>query len=125
MAQLAPLGRYTFLAAALIVPGCRSSRTPPSAVSEYAPAGRCRACHAQIAKSYHSVAMARSVYRPAEANVIEDYSTRNQFFHAPSNRHYRMLRRDRRFFQRRFQLDAQGKEMNAFEQEVTHIIGSG
>jgi len=69
--------------------------------------------------------MARSLYRPNEANRIEDYSGRNQFFHAASYRYYRMFRRDGKFFQRRYQPGARGNEENAFEQEVTYIIGSG
>jgi len=36
-----------------------------------------------------------------------------------------MFRRDGKFFQRRYQLDAQGREENAFEQEITYIVGSG
>ena len=68
--------------------------------------------------------MARSFYRPASDNVVEDYEKNNRFFHAASNRHYRMLRRDGRFFQQRYQL-RQGREVNLFEHEVHYIIGSG
>ena len=68
--------------------------------------------------------MARSFYRPAADNVIEDYEKNNRFFHAASNRHYSMLRRNGRFFQQRYQLQ-QGREVNLFEQEVHYIIGSG
>ena len=68
--------------------------------------------------------MARSFYRPAPSNILEDYEKNNRFFHAASNRHYRMLRRDGRFFQQRFQLK-QGREVNLFEQEIHFIIGSG
>jgi hypothetical protein len=68
--------------------------------------------------------MARSFYRPAADSVIEDYEKNNRFFHAASNLHYRMLRRDGRFFQQRYQLD-QGREVNLFEQEIHYVIGSG
>jgi len=68
--------------------------------------------------------MARSFYRPDAINVIEDYETNNHFSHLASDRHYRMLRREGRFFQQRYQLQ-QGREVNLFEQEVHYIIGSG
>ncbi len=85
----------------------------------------CQSCHAEIYRSYGEVAMARSFYRPSPDNVIEDYSRENHIHHAPSNRHYRMIQREGRFYQRRYQLDAGGKEKNVLEREVTHIIGSG
>lgn len=85
----------------------------------------CQSCHAEIYRSYGEVAMARSFYRPSPDNVIEDYTRENHFHHVPSNRHYRMIQREGRFYQRRYQLDAGGKEKNVLEREVTHIIGSG
>ena len=85
----------------------------------------CRPCHAEIFRNYQKVAMGRSFYKPSTDNVVEDYTTDNHFFHAPSNRHYRMVQRDGKFFQRRYQLDDQGREKNVFELEVTHIMGSG
>jgi hypothetical protein len=69
--------------------------------------------------------MARSFYRPTPGNVIEDYERNNHLFHVASNRHYRMIRRGDRFFQQRYQRDADGRESHLFEQEVTFIIGSG
>jgi tetratricopeptide (TPR) repeat protein len=69
--------------------------------------------------------MARSFYRQTPDNVIEDYERNNHLFHADSNRHYRMIRRGDRFFQQRYQRDADGRESHLFEQEVTFIIGSG
>ncbi len=85
----------------------------------------CQSCHAEIFRSYGEVAMARSFYRPSAENVIEDYTRENHFYHAPSNRHYRMVQREGRFFQRRYRLDSDGKEKNVLEWEVNWIIGSG
>ena len=85
----------------------------------------CQSCHAEIYRSYAEVAMARSFYRPSPDNVIEDYTRENHFHHAPSNRHYRMIQREGRFFQRRYQLDSDGNENNILEREVAWIIGSG
>jgi len=69
--------------------------------------------------------MARSLYRPTPANVIEDYRRNNHFYHAASESHYRMVERQGRFYQQRYQLDERGNEINFLEVEVTHIIGSG
>ena len=85
----------------------------------------CQSCHAEIYRSYAEVAMARSFYRPSPDNVIEDYTRENHFHHSPSNRHYRMVQREGRFYQRRYQLDSDGNEKNILEREVTWIIGSG
>ena len=85
----------------------------------------CQSCHAEIYRSYGEVAMARSFYRPSPENLIEDYTRENHFYHAPSKRHYRMVQREGRFYQRRYQLHAGGGETNVLEREVTHIIGSG
>jgi len=102
------------------------SRTaPPGTPAQYVEAQVCEGCHQEIYQAYRQSGMARSLYRPAASNVIEDYTANNRFFHALSNRHYRMLQRDGRFFQRRHQLDSRGRETNVFEQEVTYVIGSG
>src|SRR5437867_4075463 len=76
--------------AAMLVLGCTRDRTSRPPQASYAPAGSCRTCHAAITESYEHVAMARSLYRPASGNVIEDYRTHNHFYHAASGRYYRM-----------------------------------
>ena len=93
--------------------------------SQYVDPQLCQPCHSDVHDSYQKVAMGRSFYRPSAENVIEDYNANNHFYHELSNRHYRMIQRGDRFYQRRYQLDAQGREQNVFEMEVTHIIGSG
>ncbi|MXZ34304.1 MAG: tetratricopeptide repeat protein [Acidobacteria bacterium] len=128
--RLAP-GRWLGLGAgAAIVLGliglaARSQMAPQPSTSEYVDPQTCRPCHSDIFDSYQEVAMGRSFYLPSAENVIEDYKVDNHYYHELSDRHYRMLQRDGRFYQRRYQLDAQGREHNVFEMEVTHIIGSG
>ena len=85
----------------------------------------CQACHAEIYDSYQNVAMGKSFYPPSLENVVEDYTSNNHFYHAASNRHYRMIQRDGKFYQKRYQLDSERKEKNVFEMEITHIMGSG
>lgn len=93
--------------------------------SQYVDPQLCQPCHSEIHDSYRKVAMGRSFYRPSAENVIEDYKVDNHFYHELSNRHYRMIQRGDRFYQKRYQQDAQGREQNIFEMEATHIIGSG
>src|SRR4029079_17942432 len=61
----------------------------------------------------------------AKAAPIEDYESKNHFVHALSGRHYQMLRRDGRVYQRRYEVDPRGAEVNVYEQEATYAIGSG
>ena len=121
------LGIAVLLVACIFLVGqdavCQASKA--DAAPQYLDPQACQPCHGEIYQSYLKVAMGRSFYKPSPGNVIEDYTTNNQFFHAPSNRHYRMVQRNGKFYQRRYQLDDQGMEKNVFELEVTHIMGSG
>jgi tetratricopeptide (TPR) repeat protein len=45
--------------------------------------------------------------------------------HERSGRHYQVLRRGDRLVQRRYELGRDGGEVNAFEMDATHVIGSG
>ena len=121
------LGFAALLAACIVLIGHHAvyPASETDAAPGYVDPRTCQPCHAEIYRSYQQVAMGRSFYKPSPANVIEDYTTDNHFFHAPSNRHYRMVQRNGKFYQRRYQLDDQGQEKNVFELEVTHIMGSG
>ena len=69
---------------ALLVAGCvacgpRGSRRT---AATYVDPQSCRPCHVEISNSYQQVAIARSLYRPGVAPVIEDYERNNHFYHA-------------------------------------------
>jgi len=85
----------------------------------------CASCHSDIATSFESVSMSQTFGRIAEVPVLEDWTDRNTFYHEPSNQHFVMSRRADRFFQRRYQLDSRGREINSFEMEIHYAIGSG
>ncbi|MGH9719727.1 MAG: hypothetical protein ACRD8O_05910, partial [Bryobacteraceae bacterium] len=110
-----------------LVLGCLavSCSRKPSPPSSYIGPQRCQPCHAAIFATYQKVGMARSLYRPVPANVIEDYETNSRLQHPPSGLHYEMLRRGGRFFQRRFEKDAAGNEAHVYEREAHFVIGSG
>jgi predicted CXXCH cytochrome family protein len=69
--------------------------------------------------------MGRSFFRPHTASDVEDYEHKNTYSHSLSDRHYRMRRTDGRYYQRRWQTDTDGKEINALEREVHFVLGSG
>jgi hypothetical protein len=84
----------------------------------------CSYCHGEKYRSYQSVGMAKSFYRPSSRPPIENFE-RNRFFHEPSQRHYELSRRDGDYWFRRWQLDAAGEPINELEIKVDWIIGSG
>jgi tetratricopeptide (TPR) repeat protein len=63
--------------------------------------------------------MGRSFYRPDVQPAIENWGA--GFFHAKSKLQYRMIRRDGRLYQQRYEAG----ETNLFEQQVDYVIGSG
>lgn len=85
----------------------------------------CQPCHSDIWDSYQQTGMARSFYRPGPENTVEAYNHSDAFRHAASDRYYRMLLRDGRYFQRRHQIDARGSEFNVLEREIHFVLGSG
>ena len=96
-----------------------------AADNDYVDPRLCATCHADIAKTYRQTGMGRSFYRPTGANTVEDYTKNNQFYHALSDTHYAMIRRDGAFYQRRWQIGFDGKEENVEETKIDYIIGSG
>ena len=85
----------------------------------------CGGCHQKIADTYRQTGMARSFYRPSPGNTIEDYSKNNPFYHKPSDSYFTMIQREGKMYQRRHQVDADGKQVNVIEKQVDYILGSG
>ncbi len=85
----------------------------------------CAACHPSIASTYREVGMARTFRSITDVPVIEDWTTDNHYFHEPSNQHFLMTSRDGKFYQKRYQLDEEGAEINDLELEIQYAIGSG
>ena len=93
--------------------------------AQYVDATACQGCHAEIWETYRHTAMARSFFRPRPENTVEDYSGIEAFHHDSSDRFYRMIRRDGRYFQRRYQ-EGQGRaQTNVVEKEIHYVMGSG
>jgi tetratricopeptide (TPR) repeat protein len=91
----------------------------------YAESAACGQCHAQIAESYAKTGMGRSLFRPTAANTIEDYISKNQFFHPLSDTHYAMVVRDGAYYQRRWQTGFDGNDTNIEEMKIDYVLGAG
>ncbi|MBS1825202.1 MAG: tetratricopeptide repeat protein [Acidobacteria bacterium] len=91
--------------------------------SGYVAPTTCAACHRSIWETYKQTGMGRSFYRATAANAPE---IRNQtYHHEASQSYFTTLERGGKFYQRRHQLDAEGREINVFEKQIDYIMGSG
>lgn len=95
------------------------------ATAGYVDAVACRSCHQQVYDGYQKTTMGRAFYLPDPGKMNEDWTGNNTYYHEPSQRHYEMTQRDDKFFVRRYQLDAQGRQVHELEKQVTHVMGSG
>jgi predicted CXXCH cytochrome family protein len=118
------------LAAAVILYSSRAQRerqdTPVvTTIPAYVDSSQCASCHATIYETFRHTGMGRSFQRPTAENRIEDYTTKNTFYHEASDRYYVMLERGGRYFQQRYQLGPNGQVSNVVEKEIHYILGSG
>jgi len=90
----------------------------------YVDSSTCAKCHQEIAANYAHTGMGRSFFIPSKANTIEDYGNA-EYYHALSDSHYAMTIRDGQYFQKRWQLDAAGQEINVEELRIDYVMGSG
>jgi predicted CXXCH cytochrome family protein len=123
-------GAAVFIAALVAV--VQRDRRPPEsgtavtrtvAPDAYADASACAKCHAKIANTYALTGMARSFARLG--NGRSWLGTEGRLHHKASDRHYTMLQRDGRFYERRHEIGFDGTETNTLEVEAHYVIGSG
>ena len=108
----------------VLATGCKRQSKAP-APSEEVASRTCAGCHAEIYRSYRQTGMGRSFTLARKETMFEDFSGQTSFYHKASNRYYTMIERDGRYYQRRHQLDSQGRETNVFEKEIHFVLGSG
>ncbi len=82
----------------------------------------CASCHREIAVSYAETGMGRSFSLPAS---LPDSAAEGTYHHDRSDTHFAMRRRDGQLYQRRWQLNPQGAEINVEELRVDYVMGSG
>ncbi|MEA2166075.1 MAG: hypothetical protein QOK37_4202 [Thermoanaerobaculia bacterium] len=92
--------------------------------SDYVPDSTCASCHAAMFASYQGVGMAQSMRRPRAEVLIEDFKNA-KFFHAPSQSYFEMAWTNGKLFFHRYQLDDDRQRINAIEQQIDWIVGSG
>ena len=102
-----------------------SSNEPAPLPEGYAGEKTCASCHRQIYDTFKELGMGRSWLSPSDAEVIEDYSKNNTFYHATSGFYYKMLRQNGKLLQRRYLLDSKKQPVDVHEEEVSYIAGSG
>ena len=85
----------------------------------------CANCHADVWQTYQRTGMAQSFYRPAPETTVEDYTSKNTYYHPPSDTYFAMVQRDGRYFQRQYQIGFDGQPTQAVEKEVDFVLGSG
>ncbi|HSK81723.1 MAG TPA: tetratricopeptide repeat protein [Thermoanaerobaculia bacterium] len=90
----------------------------------YADEAACALCHSDLAASYREKGMARAFARPRPGADIESFEA-PPFFHEPSSQRMEIRRRGDRLVFRRWQDGPDGQPINALEQEVDWILGSG
>lgn len=95
-----------------------------SAVLPAQPASPCQPCHPAIVASFAQTGMGRS-FKPIENAALPEFRSPFRFYHAPSARYYEMSVINGRPQQRRWQLDAAGKEINSLVVAIDYVIGSG
>ena len=93
--------------------------------NDYADTRVCATCHAKIYESWQKTGMARSFQRLNAANSIEDFTTKNRYYHQASDTWFEMLSRNGRYSQRRWQIGFGDKETNVDELPIDYVMGSG
>jgi predicted CXXCH cytochrome family protein len=124
---MAPCPRFA-LVVLLVSPRMAAQLKPavsPENGNGYADPKICAACHRDIAANYARTGMGRSFFRPAPVNAIEDYAGTPDYYHSLSDSHYAMTIRSGQYYQRRWQADAAGKEINSEELKIDYVMGSG
>jgi tetratricopeptide (TPR) repeat protein len=105
-----------------------AQRISPASAREatgYVSPETCAGCHRNIWESYRRTGMARSFYRATMGNAVEDYTSKNTFYHQASDSYFSMLQRDGKLYQRRYQIDADGEQINLLEKQIDFVMGSG
>lgn len=105
--------------------GLPASTAQTGPVNRFVESKLCATCHRDIAAKYARTGMGQSFFKPTGANTIEDYAKTPEYYHALSDSHYSMTVRNGQYFQRRWQIGLDGKEINVEELKIDYVIGSG
>lgn len=84
----------------------------------------CRPCHRDIDATYRRTGMGRAFSPLTADNLVEHWTEKNEVVDQASGVRYRMERREGKFWQRQYVLDAAGRETMAEEHELVWVVGS-
>lgn len=98
-------------------------RATKGAAAGYVEDQACATCHRELYESYQHVGMAQSFAKPGQAKEIEAFG--KEFFHEPSQRYYKIIKRGNDLVFQRYLRDSAGEPINLFEEVIDWILGSG
>lgn len=119
-----PLSVLIFLLLLFVSFSCQK-QSPPVQASAYAPAESCAGCHPKIAQSYRATGMARAFTAARPEGMRALVAGHAPYRHAASDSYFTIVEKNGSFFQRRYQLDGQGRETNELERRIDYVMGSG
>jgi tetratricopeptide (TPR) repeat protein len=125
------LGLLIAAGIALAIAGFRSkdlriaSSPLTTTTAGYVPLTACAGCHREIWERFARTGMGRSMRAASAAVMPQGFAGRQTFYHKVSDRHYTLIERDGKFYQRRHQIGPREREENIFEQEIHYVVGSG
>ena len=105
--------------------GSNNEPVATQAGTAYADPAACALCHSSIAATYQKTGMGRAFHRVGGKKGADDPAPGKTYHHAASDSYFATLQRDGKFFQRRWQIGADGKETNVDEKTVDYVLGSG
>lgn len=99
------------------------ARATEGAAAGYVDDDVCGTCHSDKYESYQFVGMSQSLRQPGNEVPLERFG--EEFYFEPLQRYYQVVEQDSGLLFRRYQRDANGKEINLLEIPVAWIMGSG
>ena len=111
--------------AGILVGALAAACLPAVALAQSENSQVCAGCHRAVWETYRRTGMGRSFYRASTEKSVEDFTKNNTYYHKPSDSYFTMLERGGQYYQRRYQLDSNGKQVNLMEKRVDYIMGSG
>lgn len=104
--------------------GSSASNVTASDAERFVGADACRPCHAEIAATFAHTGMGRSWYPMAAAPVVEDWTKHNSLEVPSTGLHYKMTRKNGKFYMRQSIDDGRGGQTAVDERELIWVIGS-
>src|SRR5580704_3585254 len=80
--------------------------------------GQCATCHSKIAASFAKTGMARSFYKPATIQPV-------RFYHQLSETWFAIEERGGSYYQRRWRVGYDAKDIEVQESRIDYVMGSG